>query len=1005
MAEPAKTKLVIVESPTKAKKIQQFLGKDYTVLASVGHIRDLAQPSQVPASKKAEFGRFGVDVNDKFKPYYIIDPGHKKTVAELKKALANASELYLATDEDREGEAISWHLVQTLKPKIPVHRMVFQEITKPAILKAIKNTGKLDENMVSAQETRRVLDRLFGYELSPVLWRKVGPHLSAGRVQSVATRLIVERERERMAFVPADYRDLVAHLAQDSDASADDRSDASFEARLVSLDGRRIAGSKDFDDKGRLTARAAKEDPVRLGEKDAHALAAKLCDADFVVSQVSSRPYSRRPAPPFTTSTLQQAAGNRLSMSSRQTMRAAQSLYENGFITYMRTDAVTLSQQAIHASREQVKQMFGDEYLSEKSRQFRTTTAGAQEAHEAIRPAGDHFRTPDEIAERVPGDQLRLYTLIWQRTLATQMAEVRGRTDTIRLEAQTADSGTAEFQASGTVITFPGFTRAYGLTAAKMNARSEGTSGQANLPDLSEGDIVRPVATTKTVRDQKAGTEKTVSVDPVEVDEHATQPPARYTEASLVKTLEAREIGRPSTYASIISTILSRGYVYERGRAMIPSWLAFSVTKLLEQHFPQYVDYAFTAHMENGLDRIAQGKETSLDWLTNFYFGTGKGSAKDERDATEGLQQQVSELGDIDARAINTIPIGEGINVRVGRFGPYLEDTKSLDKDGNPRHASIPDDLAPDELTVEKARELLSSTAGGARVLGTDSQGNTIEVRSGRFGPYIAQVAPEAAADADSAKAAAPAKEAKTSKAAKKTTRSTKAKAAPRPKMVSLFKTMTPETVTLEQAEKLLSMPRTVGEDGGSIITATNGRYGPYLTRTDAEGKKETRSLGDEEQIFTITLDQAKDLFAQPKYRGRGSRTPKPPLRELGTDPESGKPVVIRSGFYGDYITDGTTNRTLPKQYTPASITPEAAYQLLAEKRAQGPRTRRRSSSRRAASSRRTASSSATRKTTRTRTTAARKTATRTATTRTSAAKKTPARKASVGKTSAKKAA
>ncbi len=1032
----AKTKLVIVESPTKAKKIQSFLGKDYTVLASVGHIRDLAQPSQVPASKKKEYGRFGVDVDNKFAPYYIIDPGHKKTVAELKKALADASELYLATDEDREGEAISWHLVQTLKPKVPVKRMVFHEITKPAILDSLNHTRQVDENMVSAQETRRVLDRLFGYELSPVLWRKVGPHLSAGRVQSVATRLIVERERERMAFVPAVYRDLLAHLSPTGSAA-----DA-FDARLTTLDGRRLAVSKDFDDKGNLTARAAKENPVRLEEDEARGLATELADADFAVSEVSSRPYSRRPAPPFTTSTLQQAAGNRLSMSSRQTMRAAQSLYENGLITYMRTDAVTLSQQAIHAAREQVGAMFGAEYLSEKSRQFHTTTAGAQEAHEAIRPAGDTFRSPDELAASLPPDQLRLYTLIWQRTLATQMADEKGRTDTIRLEAATKDHGTAQFQASGTVITFPGYMRAYGLTAEKINQRSEQSatsSGQTNLPDLAQGDIVRPVAVTATVKEDsakkgaavarsvQAGSAQsgeqattTVTLDPVEVQDHSTQPPARYTEASLVKTLEAREIGRPSTYASIISTILSRGYVYERGRAMIPSWLAFSVIKLLEQHFPQYVDYEFTAHMEKGLDRIAQGKETSLDWLTNFYFGTGEGSAKDERDATEGLHQQVSELGDIDARAVNTISVGDGINVRVGRFGPYLEDTKNLDKDGNPRHASIPDDLAPDELTVDKARELLASNAGGARVLGTDAQGNTIEVRSGRFGPYIAQVAPQEEDSGSSTSAASSATAGKTAKTATKSGSAAKAgsaasssrkktTSAAKPKMVSLFKTMTPETVTLEQAEKLLSMPRTVGKDDDAVITATNGRYGPYLTRTDAEGKKDTRSLPDEEQIFTISLDGAKALFAQPKYAGRRGRTARPPLRELGTDPESGKPVVIKSGFYGDYITDGTTNRTLPKQFTPASISPEEAYSLLAEKRAQGPRkrtTRSRTSSVRS-SARKTVKTAT--KRTGTKKTTAKKSTTRTAAAKKTAAKKTATRKTATARSSrtssAKKAA
>lgn len=1013
------TKLVIVESPTKARKIQGYLGDGYTVLASVGHIRDLAQPSQIPASKKAKFGRFGVDIEDGFKPYYVIDPGHRQTVAQLRKALANASELYLATDEDREGEAIAWHLVQTLKPKVPIKRMVFHEITKPAILDSLKHTREVDQNMVNAQETRRVLDRLYGYELSPVLWRKVGPKLSAGRVQSVATKLIVEREKERMAFVPATYRDLLAHLDSPSDASV-----PAFDARMTGLGSRRLAGSRDFDDRGRLTERAKKEDPVRLSEGEAASLVSQLGSADFTVSAIDRKPYTRHAAPPFTTSTLQQTAGNRLGMSSRLTMRAAQTLYENGFITYMRTDSIILSNEGIAAARNAISSEFGDQYLSEKPRHFANHEAGVQEAHECIRPAGATFRRPDEIASRVSPAELRLYTLIWQRTLATQMAPASGSTQTIRLTAP-SDQGQAEFQASGTVITFAGFLRAYGTGAKAAERREPGADSGANgsasgsegggegrLPDLREGQVVHASS--------------------LEALEHQTQPPARYTEASLVKTLEAKEIGRPSTYASIISTIIDRGYVYEKGRAMIPSWLAFSVTKLLETHFAKLVDYQFTAQMEKGLDEIARGTESELDWLTRFYFGSGSDSAKDEQEATEGLQKQVSELGEIDARAINTIDIGDGVHVRVGRFGPYVEDTKDVDAQGTPRRASVPPDLAPDELTPEVARKLIRQNAGGGRVLGTDSDGNTIEVRVGRFGPYVERVTPEMQEEQKAKKetsASASSTAAASSASARKTSRSSHTARSARPQMASLFKSMTPETVTLEQAERLLSLPRVVGTyeaaepvknvdtDAKSgtkaptityTVEANNGRYGPYLTRTaeDSSARKETRSLESEDQIFTVTLDQAKEMFAQPKYRSGRSRTPKPPLRVIGKDPNTGLEVTIKDGFYGTYITDGTTNRTLPRQFTVESITPEDAYRLLAEKRAQGPRQpRRRTRKASTHTSTRTASTtkSATKRKTSTRKTATRKTATRKTSSRASTARRSTARIGSRASTASKK--
>lgn len=885
------SKLVIVESPTKARKIGGYLGDDYTVMASVGHIRDLAQPSQIPADEKQKFGKFGVNVDDGFEPYYVIGQDKKKTVADLRAALRNADELYLATDEDREGEAIAWHLVQTLKPKVPVKRMVFHEITPEAIKASLSNTRDVDANMVDAQETRRILDRLYGYELSPVLWRKVGPGLSAGRVQSVATRLIVERERERMAFVRAAYWDVTATLS----ASALDGQDGSFDARMVALDGHRVAGSKDFADNGQLTESAAAEGVALVGEAQARAIASALQGAPFAVDSMDTKPYHRRPQPPFTTSTLQQAAGNRLGMSSRQTMRAAQGLYENGFITYMRTDSVTLSQEAIHAARKSVEGLYGAQYLSDKPRQYATKTAGAQEAHECIRPAGSHFRDPSELASRVPPDQLKLYTLIWQRTLACQMADASGSTATVKLSAFAEGHGRTMFQASGTVIEFPGFLKAYG-DGSKAKQGDE-----ASLPPMAPGDEL-----------------KATDVQP---DGHETQPPARYTEASLVKTLEAKEIGRPSTYASIISTIIDRGYVYERGRALIPSWLAFAVVKLLETKFPKYVDYQFTADMENGLDEIAHGRESRNDWLTRFYFGSGNGAAQSQDEAHAGLQQQVAQLGEIDARAINTIEIGDGINVRVGRYGPYLEDTEQLGADGNPRHASIPDTLAPDELTVAEARALLDSNAGGPRVLGTDpATGGTVEVRQGRFGPYVALVEPK-----------------------------TDGAAAAKPRMASLFKSMQPETVTFEDAMKLLSLPRTLGsyeeadektgETQAVTVTANNGRYGPYLTKTGADGKSDTRSLGSEEEIFTVDLAKAQELFQQPKY-GRRRGSAKPPLRELGNDPSNGKPVTIKEGFYGAYITDGETNRSLPKQYDPKTISAEDAFRLLAEKRAAGPSKR-----------------------------------------------------------------
>ena len=766
-----------------------------------------------------------------------------------------------------------------------------------------------------------MLDRLYGYELSPVLWRKVGPGLSAGRVQSVATRLIVERERERMAFRKASYWDVCADLSANG---------VDFTARMTALNGARLAGSKDFNSLGELQ-KAKGESALAhyLSEADACAIAQILGAADFVVNSMDTKPYRRRPLPPFTTSTLQQTAGNRLSMSSRQTMRAAQSLYENGYITYMRTDSVTLSKEAIFAARDCVKSNFGDEYLADSPKQYATTSAGAQEAHECIRPAGSTFRNPADLAGALPADQLKLYTLIWQRTLASQMADATGFTATVKLDASAGSFGTANFQASGTVIEFAGFMKVFG-------GFSEDEQSKA-LPAMTNGDVLKALQ--------------------VSADGHETQPPARYTEASLVKTLEAKEIGRPSTYASIISTIIDRGYVYERGRALIPSWLAFAVIKLLESNFPTYVDYAFTADMENGLDRIAHGEEAGKDWLYKFYFGDDEAAVAGDFAMREGLQKQVDQLGEIDAREINTIDIGGGLHVRVGRYGPYLEDTKNLDEEGNARRASIPSTLAPDELSEQVARDLIENNSEGPRVLGTDPQtGGSVEVRNGRFGAYVALVeasdeGQSQAAD-DSAKTGAKSS-AKSSAKSKKTAKA-------KPKMASLFKTMDPATITLQDALKLLNLPRLVGvveevDEQGEVkrakIEANNGRYGPYLTktyeRTDsgdsaADSKPDNRSLASEDAIFSVTLDEAKELFAQPKYGKRTRGAAKPPLRELGEDPESGKPVVIKDGFYGAYITDGVTNRTLPKQYTPESIEPQVAFELLAQKRAAGPVKRKR---------------------------------------------------------------
>ena len=878
-------KLVIVESPAKARTIAGYLGDDYDVEASVGHIRDLPQPSDLPADmKKGPFGKFAVNVEDGFAPYYVVDSDKKKKVAELKKLLKESDELYLATDEDREGEAIAWHLEQELKPKVPVRRMVFHEITREAITRALTSTRSIDQHLVDAQETRRILDRLYGYEISPVLWRKVRQGLSAGRVQSVATRMVVERERERMAFVAADYADVTGTFA------VDDAAEPSFAARLVALDGVRVATGRDFSDTGALVTKGVRH----LTVEQAQLVVDGLDAVPFAVASVDTKPYTRRPAAPFTTSTLQQEASRKLRTSSRATMRTAQTLYENGYITYMRTDSPVLSSQAIAAARRQAAELYGPEYVPDAPRLYAAKSKGAQEAHEAIRPAGDQFRTPAQVASQLSGDQFKLYELIWKRTVASQMADARGTTATVRLVGTTGTAAAAlagqeaTFGASGTVITFRGFLAAY--EEGRDVARYADTE-DARLPQMAAGDPLTGTGLT--------------------AEGHRTSPPPRYTEASLVKALEERGIGRPSTYASTISTIVDRGYVNSRGQALVPSWLAFAVVRLLEENFDRLVDYGFTSTMEADLDEIAAGQRDRVTWLTQFYFGDGTTTAP-------GLRDLVANLGEIDARAISSIDIGDGLVVRVGRYGPYMEvpaETAGEDADAKPRRVSVPDDLAPDELTPDKARELIAAEPEGDRVLGTDpSAGTTLVAKKGRYGPYVTELLPEP----DPSLSAAARKK------------------LPKPRTASLFKDMDVATVTLDEALTLLSLPRVVGTDpaSGDPITAQNGRYGPYLKKgTDS------RTLADEHLLLTITLEQALEVYAQPK-RGRGA-TAAPPLRELGNDPESGKPMVVKDGRFGPYVTDGVTNRTLPRDTTPESITPEQAAELLAAKRAAGPAKKR----------------------------------------------------------------
>lgn len=901
---------MIVESPTKARKLAGYLGSSYIVESSRGHIRDLPRAAaDVPAKYKSEpWARLGVNVDADFEPLYIISPEKKHTVTELRDLLKGVDELYLATDGDREGEAIAWHLLETLKPNVPVKRMVFHEITEPAILEAAENPRDLDIDLVDAQETRRILDRLYGYEVSPVLWKKVAPRLSAGRVQSVATRIIVQRERDRMAFRSASYWDIVAQLdASVSDAKAQP---PTFSARLTSVDGLRVASGRDFDSLGQL--RKADEVTV-LDEARATELAEGLRGAQLNVASVEEKPYTRRPYAPFMTSTLQQEAGRKLRFSSERTMSIAQRLYENGYITYMRTDSTTLSESAINAARTQARQLYGAEYVSPSPRQYTRKVKNAQEAHEAIRPAGDTFATPDAVRRELDGDEFRLYELIWQRTVASQMADARGTTLSLRINGrvQAAQTREVQFSASGRTITFAGFLKAYVETVDEL-VGGEADDAESRLPQLTQG--------------------QRLDVLELHPDGHATNPPARYTEASLVKALEELGIGRPSTYSSIIKTIQDRGYVHKKGSALVPSWVAFAVTGLLEQHFGRLVDYDFTAAMEDELDAIASGQERRTDWLNNFYFG-GEHGVADSVARSGGLKKLVGvNLEGIDAREVNSIKLfddeqGRPVYVRVGKNGPYLERMVTGDPDDpsgelKPQRANLNDSLTPDELTLEVAEELFATPQEG-RSLGVDPEtGHEIVAKDGRYGPYVTEILPEPPGG-DDGSAGTPAKK------GKKPT-------GPKPRTGSLLRSMDLQTVTLEDALKLLSLPRVVGVDPqtGEEITAQNGRYGPYLKRgTDS------RSLATEDQIFGITLDEALKIYAEPKRRGRQSAAA-PPLRELGTDPASGKPMVVKDGRFGPYVTDGETNASLRKGDDVASITDERAAELLADRRARGPAKR-----------------------------------------------------------------
>jgi DNA topoisomerase-1 len=855
------TKLVIVESPAKARKIGSFLGDEYVVEASVGHIRDLPQrAADIPKEyKKFAWAKEGVNIEEEFAPLYVINPDKKSKVAELKELMKDADELILATDEDREGEAIAWHLIEVLRPKIPVRRMVFHEITKDAIQKAAKETRDLDYRLVDAQETRRVLDRLYGYRLSPVLWKKVMPRISAGRVQSVATRLIVERERERMAFISSSWWDSAAGC------------EAGFSARLLSLNGKRVAATNDFDANGGIKDKSA-ANILLLDEAGAKELVQSLQGQSLVVKSLEESPRTERPKPPFTTSTMQQDAGSRLGWGAQLTMRIAQRLYENGYITYMRTDSVTLSASSITAARSSAQALYGKEFVPATPRVYEGKTKNAQEAHEAIRPAGETFRTPGELAPELSRDEFALYDLIWKRTIASQMSDAKKQQMRVDFDVKTKTGEDAIFRANGSVITFPGFLAAY---EDIVEEKSDVDESDRRLPAMSVGEKI--------------------TVNEYSCEGHETKPPARYTEPTLVKKLEELGIGRPSTFASIMQTIQDRGYVAKRGRALVPTFLAFSVTGLLEQHFTKLIDYEFTASMEMDLDRIANGDEERVAWLTKFFYGT---------ENNPGLADLSADLGAIDAQAINTMKMGEDIEIRVGRFGAYLQQGQGDDR----KFANIPEEMAPDELTLSKAIELLSKPSG-ERKLGVDPEtGLEVIAKSGRFGAYITEVFPEEVVE----------------EGAKK---KRKKKDAPKPKTASLLSTMSLDTIDLSDALRLLSLPRTLGTYQDDVITVQNGRYGPYMKHgTDS------RTLANEDQLFSIGLEEAIEIYKQPKVRRRG--VAKPPLKELGKDPQTARDVIVKDGRFGVYVTDGETNATLRRGDAVELLTLERALELLAGRRA-----------------------------------------------------------------------
>ncbi|WP_328340784.1 type I DNA topoisomerase [Micromonospora sp. NBC_00421] len=933
------TRLVIVESPAKAKTISGYLGPGYVVEASFGHVRDLPRnAADVPAKYKGEpWARLGVDVDNGFHALYVVSADRRQQINKLVKLAKEVDEIFLATDEDREGEAIAWHLVETLKPKVPVKRMVFHEITKPAIQAAVANPREIDRDLVDAQEARRILDRLYGYEVSPVLWKKVMPRLSAGRVQSVATRIVVERERQRMAFRTAEYWDILATLA----VAKPGEGPRHFNATLVALNGDRIATGKDFEPTtGKVRPGAG---VVHLDESGARGLAARLDGRPFTVTRVEEKPYRRRPYAPFITSTLQQEAARKMRFSSQQTMRTAQRLYENGYITYMRTDSVNLSETAIAAARRQIVELYGERSVPPEPRRYTGKVKNAQEAHEAIRPAGDNFRTPGDVAKELSGEEFKLYELIWRRTIASQMTDAVGSSVSVRIRAVSAAQEEADFGATGKTITDPGFLRAYVESSDDENAEAE--DAERRLPTL--------------VKDQP------LTADELAAQGHHTQPPSRYTEASLVKSLEELGIGRPSTYASIMQTIQDRGYVTKRGQAMIPTFLAFAVIGLMERHYPRLIDYDFTASMENELDEIAGGDHAAVDFLTAFYFGSSNGTGDQAIAHAGGLKKLVTEdISEIDARSVNSIPLhtddeGREVVVRVGRFGPYLQRSvpgeqpapKVDGEEGGSQgdRAPIPEGLAPDELTPEKVHELFLG-GGGERKLGDDpATGEPILLKSGRFGPYVASGERKS----------------------------------------SLLRTQTPDSLTLDEALKLLSLPRVLGvaPDGGEVV-ANNGRYGPYVKRGD-----EFRSLDSEDKMFTVTLDEALALLAAPKTRQR--RAAAPPLREMGVDPLTEKPLVIKDGRFGPYVTDGEFNASLRRGQTPEELTIAQASEMLAEKRAKGPAPKK------AAAKKTAAKKAPAKKTTATKATAAKKTAAakstvakKTATAKATTAKKAPAKKA-----------